>query len=357
MLSTNFPHSNRFFVIGLIICSLMVFAMIILGGITRLMGAGLSIVNWQPIIGILPPFSEQAWQQKFMLYQQFPEYQKINSGMTLVEFKPLFWMEYGHRLWGRLMGLVLLVPTLIAIFKKPLRPFLKPLCWVWVLGGLQGFMGWYMVKSGLIDNPSVSPYRLTVHLFLALIILALFLWMLFPFMRPQKSRLIPSSQEKSLTPWISLVLGFIIITICMGGFTAGLKAGHLYNTFPTMNGEWIPDDVLFLKPLWRNFFENPSMVQFCHRVLALSTWVMTMGLIWRSLLLNLQSPTRKTLAAVGGFVTLQVLLGIVTLLLQVPLILGVLHQATAVILFSALWWLLLLSHDITADKTEILSQA
>jgi heme a synthase len=339
MMSATFSHSNRFFIIGLMICSLMVFVMIVLGGITRLMGAGLSIVDWQPIIGILPPFSEQAWQQKFMLYQQFPEYQKVNLGMTLAEFKPLFWMEYAHRLWGRLMGIMLLMPTLLAVFKKPLRPFLKPLCWVWVLGGLQGFMGWYMVKSGLIDNPSVSSYRLTVHLFLALTILALLLWMLFPFMKPQKSSISSSSQEKSLTLWISLILGFMLITICMGGFTAGLKAGHIYNTFPTMNEQWIPDDVWFLKPLWRNFFENPSMVQFCHRVLALSTWLMTMGLIRQAWLLNLQSSTRRTLAAIGGLVTLQVLLGIATLLLQVPLLLGVLHQATAVLLFSATLWL------------------
>ncbi|MBL0941309.1 MAG: COX15/CtaA family protein [Alphaproteobacteria bacterium] len=325
--------------------------MILLGGITRLMGAGLSIVDWQPIIGILPPFSEQAWQQKFTLYQQFPEYQKINFGMTLAEFKPLFWMEYGHRLWGRLIGLVLIFPTLIAIFKKPLRPFLKPLGGVWILGGLQGVVGWYMVKSGLINNPSVSPYRLTVHLFLALIIVALFLWMLFPFMKPQKSLLLFSSQEKSLTSWISLILGLMLLTICMGSFTAGLKAGHLYNTFPTMNGQWVPDDILFLKPLWRNFFENSSMVQFCHRVLAISTWLMTMGLMWRAWLLNLQSSTRKCIVIIGGLVTLQLGLGIATVLLQVPLLLGLLHQATAVLLFSAAWWLLFL----TASYKKILS--
>lgn len=355
MISTTLPHNNRFFALGLIISSLMVFVMIVLGGITRLMGAGLSIVDWQPIMGILPPFSEQAWQQKFLLYQRFPEYQKVNLGMTLAEFKPLFWMEYGHRLWGRLMGLILLVPTLMAILKKPLRSFLKPLCGVWILGGLQGFMGWYMVKSGLINDPSVSPYRLTTHLFLALIILALILWMLFPFMKPQGLPTSSASQEKSLTHWISLILGLMLTTICMGGFTAGLKAGHLYNTFPTMNGQWIPDDVWFLKPLWRNFFENPSMVQFCHRVLAISTWLMTIALIYRAWLLKLQSSTRKTIAAIGGLVTLQLLLGIATLLLQVPLLLGVLHQATAVILLMTTGWLWLLTQPSVPSKQQLLN--
>jgi cytochrome c oxidase assembly protein subunit 15 len=350
MLSLNQQYNYRPFVVGLGICCFMVFVMIILGGITRLMGAGLSIVNWQPILGALPPLNEQAWFQVFMLYQKFPEYQKINFGLTLAEFKPLFWLEYGHRLWGRLIGIVLLLPTFLAIFKKPLRPFLIPLCWVWGLGGLQGFLGWYMVKSGLIDNPSVSPYRLTAHLFLALIILALLLWMLFPFMGVKKLPLNKSSHERNLTPWIVFVEGLLLITICMGGFTAGLKVGQLYNTFPTMNGQWIPDDGLFLKPLWRNFFENPSMVQFCHRTLAVSTWLATLLLIGKAFFLELQSITRKALSVVGGLMSLQVLLGITTLILQVPLVLGVLHQGTAVLLFIATWWLFLCTLQV-AQRT------
>lgn len=327
-------QNHRFFVMGLMLCSIMVFGMILLGGVTRLMGAGLSIVNWHPITGIIPPVTEQGWQHEFNLYQQFPEYQKINFGMTLAEFKSIFWLEYLHRLWGRLMGAVLLAPTMIALFNKPLRPFLPPLFIVWALGGLQGIMGWYMVKSGLIDHPWVSPYRLTIHLCLALVILAVLLRMLFPFFKPQAS----TKEEKKLTPWVSLLLGCLLAAICMGGFTAGLKAGHLYNTFPTMDGQWAPHDLLFLKPLWRNVFENPSTVQFCHRILAMSTWIAAMALITRSFSLTLQSSTRKALAVVGILVTLQIGLGIATLLLGAPLVLSALHQTTAVILFAAVTW-------------------
>ncbi len=312
----------------LLVLVFMVFAMVVIGGLTRLTGSGLSIVDWDPIMGILPPFSENSWHEVFARYQQFPEYQKVNFGMTLQEFKSIFWLEYIHRLIGRTLVLVLLVPTIYCLRRPSLRHYRLGLVCVWLLGALQGVMGWYMVKSGLVNNPWVSQYRLTAHLLLAVLIMGSLLWMVFG--------LLGSGPENFRSrKYGYLVLGLVILTIVMGGFTAGLHAGLVYNTFPDMGGRWVPDDWLAMNPLWRNIFENPTTVQFLHRLMAFGT-LMATGWLW----IKRPGPLVYALSAA---VLVQLVLGVATLLTHVNTTLAVAHQAWAMVVFAVAVWL---SHNL-----------
>lgn len=323
---------NRRIAVWLFVCCLMVYAMVILGGVTRLTGSGLSMVEWDPIFGILPPLDETGWDEAFSLYQQSPEYQKINMGMDLEGFKQIYWFEYSHRVLGRTIGTVFLLPFLFFLVKGWIhRPLIPKLLAMFVLGGLQGLLGWYMVKSGLIDNPHVSQYRLTAHLGLAILIYAYMFYValgLWP--GEQRSGSTPAGLRRATT----LLTGLVFITILSGGFVAGLKAGYAYNTFPLMDGRLIPEAVFMQTPLWRNFFENIATVQFDHRLLATLVLVSVIALWTAARRYSLPATVNTGLHLMFAAVLLQVGLGISTLLLHVPVALAATHQAGALLLLT-----------------------
>lgn len=297
----------------------LLWLMILLGGATRLTHSGLSIVEWQPLKGIIPPLTINEWQQIFQLYQQFPEYHSLNPRPQLGDFKFIFWMEYTHRLLGRLIGVFFLLP-LVVFWRSLSSSFKKRGCIILILGFLQGAVGWYMVKSGLVKDPVVSPYRLTLHLGLAFALYGMVLWMVFDAFLPKTTPL------KKHWPH-EIVFGLQILTMLYGGLVAGHKAGLIYNTFPLMEGQWLPEEWAFYKPLWVNIFKNQTMVQWCHRILAMVSWL---GVL-TCLIYERKSQTIKMWFIVS---TLQVLLGIITLLYHVPLVMGVLHQGWAVVVLT-----------------------
>lgn len=318
----------------LLICCALVAAIIIIGGATRLTGSGLSIVVWEPIMGIIPPLSEQAWLEAFDQYRQFPEYQEINRGMTLAEFQFIFWWEYWHRVVGRLIGLVFFVGFAYFLLTRQLdRPLTWKLAGLLALGGLQGGMGWYMVTSGLVDVPHVSHYRLTAHLGLALLIYGLMLWLALSLLRPTAATGTDAHAGLRRAGW--WLLGLLTITIVYGAFVAGTRAGFFYNTFPLMNGQWIPDGLWMLEPWAANWTNNQITIQFVHRWLAISTFLAVLG-YWFVARGRLSGGASWALHALLAAAVLQVLLGVFTLLLQVPITLGVAHQSGAVVLLTAL---------------------
>ena len=336
---------NRYIAVWLLLCCVMVFAMVILGGVTRLTGSGLSMVEWNPIFGLLPPLDQQAWLEAFDLYKQSPEYLKINLGMDLAGFKNIYWFEYAHRVLGRVIGTVFLLPFLFFLAKGWISRSLAPkLVLMFILGGLQGLLGWYMVKSGLVDNPHVSQYRLTAHLGLAVIIYAYMFRVALGLWSGPAHRESPSPV---LTRTTTLLGGLVFLTILSGGLVAGLKAGYVYNTFPLMDGRWIPQALLAQEPLWRNFFENVATVQFDHRVLATLVFSAVVITWLTSLSLVLTQTVRTALHLLMATAVLQVTLGISTLLLHVPVALGATHQAGALLLFTAV---LFLHHQLTRDN-------
>jgi len=324
---------------SLIILLFMILGMVVIGGLTRLTGSGLSIVEWKPVTGILPPLTLEGWSQEFSKYQQSPEFQKINQGMTLADFESIYWLEYIHRLLGRVLGLILLIPTFLMIFKKEHRELWPQLVLLWVLGASQGLMGWLMVKSGLAQDPHVSPYRLAAHLFLGFAIFGVALWMTLSLYREQiqiERRGFSLKAFKTLRNLSLLALLLVLLTAFMGALVAGLKAGLLYNTFPLMGDTLIPHEVLTQTPWWTDLFENPVTVQFLHRLLAMST-ALFCGWIW-IYQRGLEIPQRlsHTFLGIGIIAFLQLSLGILTLLYLVPIGLGVLHQGFAFILFGSL---------------------
>ncbi len=346
-------HQKQDKIIGLwlvAICA-MVFVMVVIGGLTRLTDSGLSMVEWKPLTGWIPPLSELAWQELFKRYQATPEYQKLNVGMTVEEFKSIFWLEYIHRLWGRLIGLVVLIPLVVLVFKRWLdKKLIAKLVGLFLLGGLQGLMGWYMVQSGLIDRPDVSPYRLTTHLGLALLIYGAALWLALDFLRPRQEEF----QELNRRGGTTALCAIIVLTMLSGGFVAGNNAGLTYNTFPLMDGQLVPSGLFDLSPFYLNFFENITTVQFNHRLLATSTFVIVL-LYWvcrRSYMTTARS--RRILDSLTIMVLVQAGLGIATLLLAVPVVLAVLHQATAMVVFSLALWLI---HAGRPGKRFSLAQA
>lgn len=313
----------------LLCCALLVFMMIVVGGATRLTESGLSMVEWAPILGTIPPLNEAEWLATFDKYKQFPEYQKVNAGMSLSEFKSIFWWEYGHRVLGRFIGLAYLLPLLFFLFKGYIpQQWRLRLFSLFVLGGLQGLMGWFMVKSGLVSDPNVSQYRLTAHLGLAVIIFGFMFWFALDCFRSEKKHRLASKNYLRFTA-ASVVIIFIMMM--SGGFVAGIKAGHIMNTFPTMNGQWIPSELLALTPWWSNFFENAVAVQWMHRFIAVLVTVVVLTTLYLSFAQQFVNRAWVLLSAL----VLQVSLGIATLLLVVPILLGVAHQAGAVILFAS----------------------
>lgn len=314
----------------------MVFTMIVIGGLTRLTGSGLSMVDWAPIMGILPPLSLEDWQAAFVAYQQHPEFQIMHPDMDLAGFQSIFWLEYIHRVWGRLMGLVLLVPTIIAFRHQALSEYRTRMIGLWMLGAGQALMGWYMVKSGLINEPWVSPYRLTAHLCLAALIMAAIVAMIHK-IRCTVPVMLP--RWRGIKRYMSLLFFMVCLTVVYGGFTAGMKAGLIYNTFPDMNGQMLPDDLWAMAPWYLNPVQNPTTVQFFHRILALST----LGLAGYIAYQMLQTPGvwRRFAFALIFVAGMQVVLGVSTLVMHVPISLAVIHQAWAFVLFITVFWIFL----------------
>ena len=313
----------------------LVLAMVVLGGITRLNHAGLSIVDWRPLVGVLPPFGEEAWQALFADYKRFPEYQEINRGMTLGAFKDIFWLEYAHRLLGRLVGLAFAVPFVWFLVRRALdRPLALKTLTIGVLGGLQGLLGWYMVQSGLVDRPDVSPYRLAAHLGLAVAIYGCLIWVALGLLMDGAVERLRRAGRWRGALWGAT--GLVFVTILSGAFVAGNDAGLAYNTFPLMAGAIVPPDIFLIEPLWRNFFENVPLVQLDHRLLAMLTALVVI-LIWAAALRWLgPGMARIALHAAAAAVLVQFVLGIATLLTFVPVPLGAAHQVGAMAVFTAI---------------------
>jgi cytochrome c oxidase assembly protein subunit 15 len=343
-------NSNKAITLWLLACCAMIFAMAVIGAVTRLTESGLSITEWAPITGTLPPLTDSAWQDAFVKYQAIPQYQLLNRGMSLEEFKTIYFWEWLHRLWGRLIGLVFALPFLYFLIRRQLD---KPLAWklfgILCLGGLQGFVGWFMVQSGLEDRTHVSPYRLAMHLGLALVIYSLLVWVALG-LRPRdlgfgiwdlEKKGFKASQDQSpqiLNPKSQMLFGWLCLallalTIVWGAFVAGHRAGLAYNTWPLMEGQFLPVESWTLEPLWYNVFGNTALVQFIHRWLgplaglAIVAWALA---LWR------QAPAaqRLWLAALMAMVGVQIALGIATLLTHLNIVLATLHQAGAITLLT-----------------------
>ncbi|MDJ0948584.1 MAG: COX15/CtaA family protein [Alphaproteobacteria bacterium] len=326
-------QADRTIAVWLLAMCALVYAMVVLGGVTRLTQSGLSMVEWRPLLGWLPPMSEEAWQAVFEKYQQFPEYQNKNLGMTLAGFKGIFWLEYLHRLLGRLIGLAFLLPFLWFWLRGQIRRGLwLKLLLAFVLGGLQGLMGWYMVKSGLVDRPDVSQYRLTAHLGLAVLIYAYLFWLALDLIgRPEAGA--PAGMRRA----VFAVTGLVTLTFLSGGFVAGLDAGFIYNSFPLMDGGLVPAgywDMGRASP-----FEDIETVQFNHRWLAKLTLAAVLALwIWGRRF----APSPRARLALDLLLWIglaQFALGVATLLSVVAIPLAALHQAGALALFTAALWL------------------
>jgi heme a synthase len=319
--------------IWLLVCTGSVFAMVVIGGITRLTESGLSIVEWQPLIGALPPLSSQEWDRYFALYREIPQFSLVNAQMTLAEFKTIFWWEYTHRLIGRLIGLVFAVPFAFFLLRGWLtRRLTWRLLGLLVLGGLQGVIGWWMVQSGLAERVEVSQYRLAVHLLLALIILGLLFYLALSLL-VLPHQCIRVKRSLALHSW--LVVAMVFITIGAGALVAGTNAGLIYNTFPLMGGTLVPSEYGYLDPYWLNLFENPAAVQFNHRMLAITTFVLIAALWWRCRQARLNRLTIASITTLTTIACVQVVMGITVLLTNVPVPLAVTHQAIAVLLLMS----------------------
>jgi len=313
----------------------MVFFMIILGGLTRLTHSGLSMVNWRPVMGWLPPIGLQEWQYVFDLYKESPEFKKLNDGMTIEGFKSIFWLEYSHRLWGRIMGVMFLLPFIFFLVKGWVnRKLMLRLIIIFLMGAFQGVLGWYMVKSGLIDNPDVSQYRLTAHLSAAIAIYGYMFWIGMSLVKVGHGVLIFASPRLMIA---SIFIMFLIcLTMISGGFVAGLDAGLTYNTFPLMDGQFVPDGLWNRNPWYSNFFENITTVQFNHRILAETSLFLIVGVWLASRKTNISNSARALFNAMLIMVLVQFVLGIITLMFVVPIFVASLHQIGALVLFTFL---------------------
>jgi cytochrome c oxidase assembly protein subunit 15 len=326
------PRGVRAIIAWLGVVCALVFAMVVVGGVTRLTHSGLSITEWQPIVGTIPPLSDADWNAAFAKYQATPEYRQVNAGMTLAQFKPIFWWEYAHRLLGRTIGVAFFLPYLWFLLRRQIPPgYALPLFGVFMLGALQGALGWYMVQSGLVDDPRVSQFRLTAHLALAFAIFGAMLWIALSLAFPGRARTTPSI--RSARHGANLLLALTAAMIVAGGLVAGLRAGFAYNTFPLMNGHVVPPEILSLDPWWRNPFWNMATVQFDHRLLAWAIAIVAPIVWWRARRVDAPRAPRAA-SLLLAMVVVQIALGIATLLLVVPLALAALHQAGALVVFA-----------------------
>ncbi len=325
----KFGKSRRAVGIWLLCVALVILAMVTIGGLTRLTGSGLSITQWDPIMGAIPPLNQAAWMDAFAKYQRIPQYIVENRGMTLEGFKGIFWWEWSHRLLGRLLGVLFIVPFLWFASVGAIRRSDWPrMMLLFGLGAFQGFIGWWMVASGLEVRTSVSQYRLAIHLGTALLLLVAILWIALEYLRGGKS----TGLSKRATAFAVLVY----FQMLLGALVAGLHAGLIYNTWPDMNGRVLPEDPFFARPWWINFFENPGLAQFDHRigaylVAAFAAWIYVQGI-------KLSGYAKISAKIVAVITTFQIGLGITTLLLQAPELLAAAHQVTAACLLCAAVW-------------------
>jgi len=329
--SASVHASSRAIAAWLLACCALVFAMVVVGGVTRLTHSGLSITEWQPIVGTVPPLSVSDWSDAFSKYQATPEFREVNHDMTLPEFKRIFWWEYFHRLLGRVIGIAFLVPYLWFLLRNRVpRGYAWPLGGIFVLGGLQGLVGWLMVKSGLVADPRVSQFRLAAHLGLAFAIFGAMWWTALSLTHPRTA----DGSQRPLRRYALAVSALVFVMALLGALVAGIRAGFAYNTFPLMNGHVVPPEIMMLAPWWKNFFWNMATVQFDHRIVG---WLLaiTVPLLWW----QLRTPHVPPRARCGGAVLLmmvvvQLALGVATLVYVVPLSLAALHQAGALIVFA-----------------------
>ena len=310
----------------------LVFLMVMVGGATRLTESGLSITEWKPVLGVLPPLSESAWIAEFEKYKQIPQYSKLFPSMSLDEFKTIFYWEWGHRLLGRIIGLAFALPLLVFWLKGVLTRRLKwQLLGLLALGGLQGAVGWWMVKSGLVDRVEVAPERLAVHLLLASLTFTALVWLAVS-LKPARVE----EQAAKISAGAVVLVWMVLMQIGLGALVAGSRAGYTYNTWPMMDGKFIPplENLFRQDPWWINFLENITTIQFEHRMFAYAVFAFALFHAWQALRKAAGSKAAKRAVAVAGLVTCQALIGIVTLLLQVPLWAGLLHQAFAMVVLG-----------------------
>lgn len=334
-----------------------VLLMMFIGALTRLTESGLSIVVWEPLSGAIPPLSHEQWQRYFELYKKTPEFMMINNWMKLEDFQGIFWLEYIHRLWGRLMGAFFIIPLIYFYARKIVdKKFALKMLGIFALGGLQGLVGWVMVQSGLSNNFSVSHYRLAAHLLIAVLIYSLILWTAFNLKNPNKSK------GCNMAFFARVVIGMIIFMMLLGAFVAGRDAGFAYNTFPLMDGKIIPNNIYKMQPLWINHFENGIMLQFQHRIFA---YILSAVIAIFAILLTLKNFRYINLSLlILCVLILQFSLGVATLLsfgtyadfgstfayhkvLHTPVLLAAFHQLGAVLLLSAF---LATLHRLTHEK-------
>ncbi|HEX8526858.1 COX15/CtaA family protein [Allosphingosinicella sp.] len=330
--------------IWLLLVAAMVLAMIAVGGITRLTESGLSIVRWEPVSGILPPLGEEQWQAEFDAYRNSPQYQQINRGMSLAEFKHIYFWEYVHRLLGRLIGLAFALPLLWFWWRRAIpKGQGRKLAGLLALGGLQGAIGWWMVASGLVDRPEVSHIRLAVHLLAAFAIFGLLIWVALDHRELARARPRPPARMPTLAIW---ALSTLFLQFLFGAYVAGLEAGYAFNTWPRMGDEWFPSETPMMSPFLANFVDNPIVVQFVHRWLAMIVAALALALAAKAWL----GGQRAASAALAAAVFLQVQLGILTILSGVEIGIAVAHQAMAAVLLGAV---LFAAHRLRARRREI----
>jgi cytochrome c oxidase assembly protein subunit 15 len=354
----SFWRSRKAVGLWLLAIAAIILAMVTVGGLTRITGSGLSITEWDPIMGAIPPLADQAWQEAFAKYQRIPQYIHENRGMSLDAFKGIFWWEWAHRLLGRLLGVLFFVPFVWFACVGAIRRSEWPRMLVlFALGGLQGFVGWWMVESGLETRVSVSQYRLAIHLGVALLLLVAIVWAALEYLRipspPPGERVrvrgsLASSSvlHHSLTPALSpgggegavIVAILIYFQMLLGALVAGLHAGLIYNTWPSMDGRFMPEDAFVQRPWWINFFENAGMAQFDHRIGAYIVALSVFALWWRERSRKLTGFARRSSNALLHITLFQIVLGIVTLLLQAPEALAAAHQLTAALLLCTAVW-------------------
>lgn len=317
-------------------CAAMIFIMVVIGGATRLTESGLSMVEWKPL-HMVPPLNEAQWQDEFSAYQTSPEYRLKNTGMSLADFKTIYAFEFTHRLWGRLIGFAFALPLLWFLWKGAVdRPLAYKLGGLFILGGLQGALGWFMVASGLVDRPDVSQYRLAAHLTLAFAVYGFIAWVALDLFTKDHAPS-PSSLDPLTRRLARLLPFFALVTIGAGAFVAGINAGLIYNTFPLMDGRVIPEGLYSMQPWFMSAFEDATTVQFNHRLLAISLVIVVAFTWWRARRTT-TGRARTVLNAMMAMALAQAGLGISTLVLQVPLGLALAHQTGALILFTLTVW-------------------
>ena len=330
----------RKIVIWLSVVAFLIVLMVVIGGLTRLTHSGLSMVEWRPVTGWLPPLTLEEWNSQFSNYRNFAEYKQYNKGMSLSDFKDIFWLEYIHRLLGRIIGLAFVVPFLcFAVLKMIPQPLYPKLLFMLCLGTVQGGIGWWMVKSGLASEPDISQYRLAIHLSIALAILVYIIWVMLNLMHPVVSTG-NSFNGSTLLLHAKSLLGFLFVTIFSGALVAGLDAGFYFNEFPLMGGRFFPSDYFELSPWYLNMFENISAVQFDHRWLAVITVLFIVWLFQRARKQGIKGRAKVAVNTMAVIAIVQVGLGISTLLYSVPIFLASAHQVGALLLLSSAVWAL-----------------